>query len=87
MVARYIGGPESVAVARREHAEVAHLSRVLSGMIDTLDPEGPDEEDLIGLRRLLYSLSAVLSLHRSGEEELLSAVVGEHDPVPIHKTG
>jgi heavy metal translocating P-type ATPase len=87
VVARYIGGPESVAVARREHAEVAHLSRVLSGMIDTLDPEGPDEEDLIGLRRALYSLSAVLSLHRSGEEELLSAVVGEQDRAPIHRTG
>ena len=87
VVARYIGGPESVAVARREHAEVAHLSRVLSGMIDTLDPEGPDEEDLIGLRRALYSLSAVLSLHRSGEEELLSAVVGEQDRAPIHRAG
>ena len=87
VVARYIGGPESVAVARREHAEIAHLSRVLSGMIDTLDPEGPDEEDLIGLRRALYSLSAVLSLHRSGEEELLSAVVGEQDRAPIHRAG
>ena len=87
VVARYIGGPESVAVARREHAEVAHLSRVLTGMIDTLDPDGPDDEELIGLRRVLYSLSAVLSLHRSGEEERLSAVVGEHDEAPIHKTG
>ncbi|MGA8360383.1 MAG: hypothetical protein WB793_02030, partial [Candidatus Dormiibacterota bacterium] len=74
-------------VARREHAEVAHLSRVLSGMIDALDPDGPDDEDLIGLRRVLYSLSAVLSLHRSGEEERLIAVVGEHDETPIRRTG
>ena len=87
VVSRYIGGPESVAVARREHAEVAHLSRVLSGMIDALDPDGPDDEDLIGLRRVLYSLSAVLSLHRSGEEERLIAVVGEHDETPIRRTG
>ena len=87
VVARYIGGPESVAVARREHAEVAHLSRVLSGMIDTLDTDGPDDEELIGLRRVLYSLSAVLSLHRSGEEERLIAVLGEHDEAPIRRAG
>lgn len=87
VVSRYIGGPESVAVARREHAEVAHLARVLTGMIDTLDPDGPDEEELVGLRRVLYSLSAVLSLHRSGEEERLSAVIGDRDEAPIHKTG
>ena len=85
-VAPYIGGPESVAVARREHAEVAHLCRVLTGMIDTMDAEGPDNDDLIGLRRILYSLSAVLSLHRSGEEERLIAVVGEHDETPIRRT-
>jgi heavy metal translocating P-type ATPase len=87
VVARYIGGPESVAVARREHAEVAHLSRVFSGMIDALDPDGPEGDELIGLRRVLYSLSAVLSLHRSGEEERLMAVVGECDEAPIHSTG
>ena len=87
VVARYIGGPESVAVARREHAEVAHLARVLTGMIDTMDPDGPDDEDAVGLRRVLYGLSAVLSLHRSGEEERLSAVIGEHEDAQIHKAG
>ena len=87
VLARYIGGPESVAVARREHAEVAHLARVLSGMIAALDPDGPDDEELIGLRRVLYSLSAVVSLHRSGEEERLSAVIGEHEEAPVHGTG
>lgn len=87
VVARYIGGPESIAIARREHAEVAHLCRVLRGMIESLDPDGPDDEELIGLRRVLYSLSAVLSLHRSGEQERLSVVVGELDEAPIHGTG
>ena len=87
VVARYIGGPESVAVARREHAEVAHLARVLSGMIDALDPDGPEDEELIGLRRVLYSMYAVLSMHRAAEEEHLIAVVGEHDDAPIRRTG
>jgi heavy metal translocating P-type ATPase len=84
-VARYIGGPESVAVARREHAEVAHLARVLSGMIDALDPDGPDDEELIGLRRVLYSLYAVVSLHRAAEEERLIAVMGEHEDASIRR--
>jgi hypothetical protein len=87
VVARYIGGPESVAVARREHAEVAHLARVFGGMIDALDPDGPEDEELIGLRRVLYSLYAVLSLHRAAEEERLIAVVGERDDAPIRRAG
>jgi hypothetical protein len=45
-------------------------------MIETLEPDGPTDDELIGLRRVLYSLHAVLSLHRSGEEELLTRVVG-----------
>ena len=87
VVARYIGGPESVAVARREHAEVAHLARLLDAMIDALDPGGPDDEELIGLRRVLYSLHAVLSLHRAAEEERLIGVLGDHDATPIRTTG
>jgi heavy metal translocating P-type ATPase len=75
-VGPFIGGEEAVVAARREHAEVAHLVRVLNGMIDTLEPGGPTDDEVIGLRRVLYSLYAVLSLHRSGEEERLSRVVG-----------
>ena len=76
-VAPYIGGEETVVAARRQHAEVAHLARVLGGMIDDLDPAGPAEEGLPGLRRVLYGLHAVLILHRAEEEERLSRVVDE----------
>ena len=73
----YVGGDETVVAARRQHAEVAHLARVLGGMIDDLDPAGPAEEGLPGLRRVLYGLHAVLILHRAEEEERLSRVVEE----------
>jgi hypothetical protein len=76
-VAPYVGGEETVVAARRQHAEVAHLARVLGGMIDDLDPAGPAEEVLPGLRRVLYGLHAVLILHRAEEEERLSRVVEE----------
>jgi hypothetical protein len=46
-------------------------------MIDDLDPAGPAEEVLPGLRRVLYGLHAVLILHRAEEEERLSRVVEE----------
>jgi heavy metal translocating P-type ATPase len=76
-VAPYVGGDETVVAARRQHTEVAHLARVLGGMIDDIDPAGPGEDVLPGLRRVLYGLHAVLILHRAEEEERLSRVVDE----------
>ena len=76
-VAPYAGGEDAVVAARREHAEVAKLAKTLSGMLDDLAPGGPSGDELIGLRRVLYSLHAVLTLHRAGEEERLSRVVDE----------
>ncbi len=86
-VGPYIGGEEAVVAARREHAEVAHLVRVLNGMIETLEPGGPTDDEVVGLRRVLYSLHAVLTLHRSGEEERLSRVVGAHEDAPARMAG
>jgi heavy metal translocating P-type ATPase len=78
VVAPYIGGPEVVTTVRRVHAEIAHLVRVFGRMVDDLEPSGPTAEELPGLRRLLYGLDAVLSLHRSEEEaEHLMRVVDE----------
>jgi soluble P-type ATPase len=87
VIGSYIGGEDAVVAARREHAEVSHLARVLGGMMDSLDPAGPSDDEVVGLRRVLYSLYAVLSLHRAGEEERLSGVVGERDQPPLRKTG
>ena len=83
----YIGGEGAVMVARREHAEVSHLARVLGAMLDALEPGGPTDDEVVGLRRVLYSLYAILSLHRAGEEEQLSRVVGESNQPALRKTG
>jgi heavy metal translocating P-type ATPase len=87
VIGSYIGGEDAVVAGRREHAEVSHLARVLGGMMDSLEPGGPSDDEVVGLRRVLYSLYAVLSLHRAGEEERLSGVVGERDQPPLRKTG
>jgi len=76
--APYIGGEGAVAQALRMHAEIAHLARLLGRMLDDAGASGPSAEDLPGLRRVLYGLHAVLSLHRAAEEsEHLTRIVDE----------
>jgi soluble P-type ATPase len=74
-IAPYAGGDEALVSGRREHAEVAHLAGVFKRMLDELEPGGPTGDELTGLRRILYSLHAILTLHRIGEEERLTQVV------------
>ena len=53
----------------RAHVEISHLIRRIGRVLDDLDPAGPDEDDIIELRRLLYGLYAVLQLHFAQEDE------------------
>jgi heavy metal translocating P-type ATPase len=82
-VAPYAGGQEVVVSARREHAEVAKLAATLSGLVDDLGRGAPTGEELITMRRVLYSLHAVLMLHRTGEEERLSQVLDETEALTV----
>lgn len=54
------------------HYEIHRLSRLLGRLIDQLPAEGPRPEDLHDLRRALYGLHAILTLHFAQEEELYS---------------
>jgi cation transport ATPase len=49
--------------------EIAHLIRRLGRVLDTIDPERPDDVEGAELRRLLYGLHAILRLHFAQEEE------------------
>jgi heavy metal translocating P-type ATPase len=69
------GGRDATAAARREHAEVRRLVASLEGMLDHMEAGGPSAAELVGLRRVLYGLHAVLGMHRSGEEERLAGIV------------
>jgi hypothetical protein len=53
----------------RAHAEIAHLTRLLGGVLADLGPGGPEAEDLTDLRRILYGVHAILRLHFAQEEE------------------
>jgi hypothetical protein len=69
VVAELLGGEDPTAPMSRAHAEIAHLTRLLGGVLADLGPAGPEPEDLTDLRRILYGLHAVLRLHFAQEEE------------------
>ncbi len=81
-VARMLGGDDPTGTMVRAHVEIVHLTRVLGGLLEDMDPEGPAVEDLPELRRVLYGLHAILTLHFAQEEEAyLSLVETQADAV------
>jgi len=54
------------------HHEINRLSRLYGRVVAQLPADGPRPEDLRDLRRALYGLHAILSLHFAQEEELYS---------------
>lgn len=54
------------------HHEIHRLTRLFGRLVAQLSPEGPRPEDLRDLRRALYGLHAILTLHFAQEEELYS---------------
>ncbi len=56
----------------RTHHEIHRLVRLYARLVDRLPAEGPSAEDLRDLRRALYGLHAVLTLHFAQEDELYS---------------
>ena len=54
------------------HHEIHRLTRLFGRLVAQLPPEGPRPEDMRDLRRALYGLHAILTLHFAQEEELYS---------------
>jgi soluble P-type ATPase len=54
------------------HGEIRRLSRLCARRVAQLPPAGPTAEDLRDIRRLLYGLHAILTLHFAQEDELYS---------------
>jgi heavy metal translocating P-type ATPase len=69
LVEAAVGGDRPTASLRREHAELAAMVAALGQVIAEMGPEGPTEEELPDLRRLLYGLDAALRLHTAAEDE------------------
>ncbi len=78
VVAHLVGGDDPTVTMSREHVEIAHLARLLGRLLDDLGPAGPAPEDLPELRRVLYGLHAILTLHFAQEEEAYLSLLSEN---------
>jgi hypothetical protein len=74
-----MGGEDPMATMERAHMEIEHLARVFGSLVANLPDGGPDAEDLVDLRRVLYGLHAVLRLHFAQEEEAYSWLASERE--------
>jgi heavy metal translocating P-type ATPase len=77
---RLLGGSDPTGPMSRAHVEIAHQIRRLGRLLDDIGPEGPDTEDISELRRLLYGLHAVLTLHTAQEEENYLSLADDTGP-------
>ncbi|GAA1805069.1 heavy metal translocating P-type ATPase [Luedemannella flava] len=82
IVARTLGGPETVGAISRTHAEIEHQITRLRYVLDEIG-DSSDPEDVVELRGLLYGLYAILRLHNAQEEEtafsLMPAAAARYD--------
>jgi heavy metal translocating P-type ATPase len=83
-VARRMGGEDPMASMARAHIEIEHLSRVYRSLLDDLPATGPEPEDLMDLRRVLYGLHAILRLHFAQEEEAYAWLAAGDEPIEAH---
>ncbi len=79
-LSKAMGGDDPTAALSRTHREIFHLVRLYRRLVDDLPDEGPGIDELRDLRRVLYSLYAILDLHMAQEEELYLSLGDEHPP-------
>ena len=82
VVAKLMGGEDPMSSMQRAHVEIEHLIRVYRQLVDDLPAGGPDRDDLVDLRRVLYGLHAILRLHFAQEEEAY-AWLSADEPVSV----
>ena len=70
-----------MASMARAHIEIEHLARVYRSLLEELPPGGPEPEDLMDLRRVLYGLHAILRLHFAQEEEAYAWLASDEGSV------
>jgi heavy metal translocating P-type ATPase len=71
---RVLLGTDPMAAMSRTHREIFHLARLYGNLVAELPPDPLPEFELHELRRLLFSLGAILRLHFAQEEELFQTL-------------
>jgi heavy metal translocating P-type ATPase len=83
VLAQLLGGNDPTATMSRAHVEIAHLIRRLGHVLDDIGPAGPDNDDIVELRRLLYGLHAILQLHFAQEDEGYLSLADDTQPAGL----
>jgi hypothetical protein len=73
-LAQRLGGRDPLGSMTRMHDEIAHLAARFDALVAGLSQDGASEREAREARRLLYALDAVIALHLTVEEEMLSQV-------------
>lgn len=76
VLGRMLGNEDPTGPLIQTHHEIHRLSRLFARLVAQLPPEGPQPEDRRDLRRVLYGLHAILTLHFAQEDELYSLLQG-----------
>jgi len=74
LVANLLGGRDPIAALSRTHREIVHLVNVYRRLIADLPAQGADQALWSDLRRVLFSLEAILRLHIDQEDEVYDIV-------------
>jgi hypothetical protein len=74
LVARLLGGRDPMAALSRTHHEILHLVNVYRRLIADLPAPGTDPAVWSELRRVLFSLEAILRLYIDQEDEIYDIV-------------
>ena len=70
VVGRIMGSPEATATMSRDHVAIGHLVKALSTLRSKLTGEAVGASVANDLRRVLYGLYTLLSVHFAKEEEI-----------------
>jgi len=76
-MAELLPGSDPLAAMSRTHREIFHLEGLFARIVNDMPEQGPETQQLAELRRLLYSLAAILRLHFAQEEELFETLADE----------
>lgn len=79
VVASLLPGEDPTLPLAQTHREVERLARLFSRLVDRANLETSPAGELRDLRRVLYGLHAILSLHLSQEDELYASLEGPGD--------
>lgn len=70
VIQKLLAGENPTGPLVQTHYEIRRLSRLFGRLVKQLPVSGPAREDLRDIRRVLYGLHAILTLHFAQEDEL-----------------